>query len=171
MIDPTRSVPPAGEAEPVPTAQEVTDTSSYNAGLTPPAPLEPTSIAPAAEPAMLASFGGYRIVKLLGKGGMGAVYAAEDVALHRTVALKTLMPDLVRRGDARARFSREARAAAAVESDHIVRIYQVGEDRGVPFIAMEYLRGKSLAAWMKTHTPTLPQILKIGYETATGLAA
>jgi WD40 repeat protein/tRNA A-37 threonylcarbamoyl transferase component Bud32 len=116
--------------------------------------------------------GNYRIIKLLGEGGMGAVYEAEDLALKRTVAIKTMRPELASNESARSRFTREARHAGALESDHIVRIYSVGEDRGVPFIAMEFLRGKPLDVWMRNRLPTSPQhILKIGFETALGLAA
>jgi serine/threonine protein kinase/WD40 repeat protein len=135
--------------------------------------LDGPSPVPLAEPVeQPTQLGGYRIQKLLGEGGMGAVYAAVDIALRRPVAIKTMRPELASNESARSRFSREAQAAAAVENDHIVRIYFVGEDRGVPFIAMEYLRGKPLNEWMRKHLPASPQqILKIGYETALGLAA
>src|SRR5262249_13062429 len=88
--------------------------------------------------------GGYRILGVLGEGGMGIVYRAEDEALGRQVALKVLRPEVAADPLARQRFLREARAAAALNHDHILTIYQVGEDRGLPFIAMPLLRGETL---------------------------
>src|SRR6478609_195129 len=67
----------------------------------------------------------YRVLKILGKGGMGMVFMAEDTRLHRVVALKVMLPTIARKAVARDRFLREARATAAIEHDHIVTIYQV----------------------------------------------
>src|SRR3954463_14972618 len=73
---------------------------------------------------------------------------------------------------ARQRFLREAQATAALKHDHIVTIYQVGEDKGVPFLAMEFLTGKSLEEWLRPDCPaSLPEVLTIGKQTARGLAA
>ena len=170
MADSARPDPPPPVGQPDPTRTGPADTPAPGAGATQPAPDTPPDLAPPQRPDELGRLGGYRVLRLLGRGGMGAVYAAEDLALRRPVALKTMRPDLARHDDARVRFLREARAAAAVESDHIVRIYQVGEDGGVPFIAMELLRGRPLDAWMKGHAAAVWQVLKIGYETALGLA-
>ena len=156
---------------PDPTRTGPVDTFAQVPDPTRPSADDPPEFAPAQQPGEIGRLGGYRVLRLLGEGGMGAVYAAEDLALQRPVALKTMKPELARKEAARVRFLREARAAAAVESDHIVRIYQVGEDRGVPFIAMEFLRGKPLDAWMRDHAPSVAQLLKIGHETALGLAA
>jgi WD40 repeat protein/serine/threonine protein kinase len=114
----------------------------------------------------------YRIVKKLGEGGMGAVYQAEDKQLQRFVALKVMKPELAVKSTARERFLREARAAAKLKHDHIVTIYQVGEDGGVPFLAMEYLEGIALDEVLKKDRKlSLAQVLKIGREIALGLAA
>ncbi len=90
--------------------------------------------------------GRYRVLGLLGEGGMGAVYVAEHLMIGRKVALKRLHPELM--GDEKAvkRFQREARAAASIGHEHIVEVLDLGfgED-GAPFLVMEYLRGKSLA--------------------------
>jgi serine/threonine protein kinase len=103
---------------------------------------------------------------------MGMVFVAEDPHLERQVALKVMRPEVARRGGAGKRFSREARLAASINSDHIVTIYQVGEDRGVPFLAMELLQGSTLEAWLTEHSrPAVPDILRIGREIALGLAA
>src|ERR1700739_3974038 len=85
----------------------------------------------------------YRVRKLLGEGGMGLVFHAEDTDLLRPGALKVIRPELAGAPQAAQRFTREARAMAAVKHDHIVTIYEVDEERGVPFLAMEYLRGVS----------------------------
>ncbi|HTU20831.1 MAG TPA: protein kinase [Gemmataceae bacterium] len=116
--------------------------------------------------------GGYRILKVLGSGGMGVVLLAEDAQLQRPVALKVMRPALAANDAARQRFLREARAVAALKHDHIVTIYQVGEDRGVPFLAMEFLEGESLHDRLKCE-PTLPvvEVLRLGVEIAEALAA
>jgi len=116
--------------------------------------------------------GGYRILTVLGAGGMGVVFKAEDPHLKRPVALKAMLPGLALTDSARKRFHREAQAAAAIDHDHIVHIYQVGEDRGVPFIAMQFLQGEPLDARLKReHVLPVADVLRIGRETAEGLAA
>ncbi|OAI41003.1 hypothetical protein AYO40_00545 [Planctomycetaceae bacterium SCGC AG-212-D15] len=116
--------------------------------------------------------GPYRIVKVLGRGGMGVVFQAEDPQLKRPVALKAMKPALVVRESLRKRFLREAQAAAAIKHDHIVTIFQVGEDRGIPYLAMELLEGESLDARIRRKgiLPTA-EVLRTGCEIASGLAA
>src|SRR5262245_34675035 len=99
-------------------------------------------------PGEIGRLGPYRVLELLGAGGMGCVYRAEDVQLQRPVALKILKPQLAHEEDLRKRFLREARAAAQCKNDHIVTIYQVGEDQGTPYLAMEYLDGEGLDHWL-----------------------
>jgi serine/threonine protein kinase/Leucine-rich repeat (LRR) protein len=116
--------------------------------------------------------GGYRILQVLGRGGMGVVFRAEDARLKRTVALKVMLPTLSGDPDLGKRFLREAQAMAAVEHDHVVRIYQVGEDRGVPFLAMEFLRGEPLSERLKRDRLLPPaEVLRVGREIALALAA
>ena len=94
--------------------------------------------------------GDYVILRLLGEGGMGSVYLAEDARLGRKAAVKTMRPELAAEPADRDRFLREARAAAAVEHDHIVPIWQVGEAAdGSPFLAMPFLQGESLDARLR----------------------
>jgi serine/threonine protein kinase len=130
----------------------------------------------------LGRLGSYRILKILGRGGMGLVVQAEDPNLGRLCALKVMLPELARKPEMKERFLREARAAALLEHDNIVPIYQVGEDRGVPFIAMPFLKGASLEDWLEkkgTYQQNgapgkpipVPQILKLGREIARGLGA
>jgi hypothetical protein len=129
-------------------------------------------LAPAEGPDELGRLGPYRIRRVLGSGGMGIVFQAEDPQLDRAVALKVMKPALAAIADARERFLREARAMAAVKSDHVVTIYQVGEDRGVPYLAMELLQGESMDRWLaRGHRPGVPEVLRLGREMAQGLAA
>ena len=128
-------------------------------------------LAPPQGPGEMGRLGGYRVLRLLGVGGMGAVYQAEDVALRRHVALKTMKPSAASQPGIRDRFLREARAAAALSHDHIVPIFQVGEDRGVPFLAMPLLHGEMLEDRLK-RVGRLPvaDALRIAREAAEGLA-
>jgi hypothetical protein len=117
-------------------------------------------------------FGGYGILRLLGRGGMGLVFEARDPGLDRRVALKVLGPETAAHPTGRGRFLREARAAAALQHDHVVTIHQVGEDRGLPFFVMPLLRGETLDARLgRVGRLPLPETLRIGREIAEGLAA
>jgi WD40 repeat protein len=128
-------------------------------------------LAPAQGPDELGRLGVYRVLRLLGAGGMGMVYQAEDTQLQRVVALKVMKPEVAKNATARERFLREARAAARLRSDHVVTIHQVGEDHRVVFLAMEFLEGMSLEDWLKKgRRPTLAQALRIGRQIALGLA-
>ncbi|MFO0822523.1 MAG: protein kinase [Gemmataceae bacterium] len=116
--------------------------------------------------------GAYRVLGKLGAGGMGTVFRAEDPVLRRQIALKVMLPQFAAQPDSKARFLREARAQAAVDHDHIVAIYQVGEEGDAPFIAMPLLKGESLADRLKTN-PVLAveEAARIAREMAMGLAA
>lgn len=120
---------------------------------------------------------GYRLVRRIGSGGMGVVYEAEDEQLQRRVAVKFMAAHLATDEAARERFLREARAAAAVQSDHVVAIYHVGlatrfEAHAVPYLVMPLLAGETLEAVCRRN-PSLPiaEVIRIGFETAQGLAA
>ncbi|HEY7308093.1 MAG TPA: serine/threonine-protein kinase [Gemmataceae bacterium] len=120
----------------------------------------------------LGRLGPYRVLEVLGSGGMGVVFRAEDPQLQRPVALKVMRPALAANTSARQRFLREARAAASIKHDHIVSIYQVDEDRDVPFLAMEHLEGESLDDRLKRESKlSQDDALRIGREIAEGLEA
>lgn len=90
--------------------------------------------------------GKYRVDSLLGRGGMGVVAAGVQLELERPVAIKFLRPNLAQAARPSQRFAREARAIAKMRSEHVVRVFDVGEEQGVPFIVMERLNGNDLAA-------------------------
>jgi Leucine-rich repeat (LRR) protein len=152
------------------------DTQALNS-LTPLSPADATQetydfLRPPEGPGELGRLGPYRVLKVLGAGGMGVVFHAEDTQLKRPVALKALRPGLAASPTARQRFLREAQATAAVKHDHIVTIYQVGQERDVPFLAMELLPGETLDDRLKREGRLpLAEVLRIGGETAEGLAA
>lgn len=129
-------------------------------------------LAPPQQPDELGRLGTYRILKILGHGGMGVVYLAEDTKLKRRVAIKAMLPKLAASSSAGQRFLREAQTMASLKHDHIVTIYQVDEDRGVPFLAMEFLLGQPLDQRLATETRLpLKEIVRIGREMAEGLGA
>jgi serine/threonine protein kinase/Tol biopolymer transport system component len=112
----------------------------------------------------------YRIVDKLGGGGMGVVWKAEDLTLHRLVALKFLSPEL---SDAQAvdRFMREARAAAALNHPNICAIYEVGEHQGAPFLCMELMEGVTLRERLEGRAAGLTQLLDWSCQAADALDA
>jgi serine/threonine protein kinase/tetratricopeptide (TPR) repeat protein len=117
-----------------------------------------------------ARLGHYAITKRLGQGGMGVVYAARDERLHRTVAVKTMAP-VATDETARLRFWREARAAASVNHPNICQIYEIGEDQGQLFIAMELLEGTPLSEQLKHGPMRVADTVSIGLGMLAALSA
>ena len=111
----------------------------------------------------------YRIMEPIGAGGMGAVYKAYDKKLQRVVALKLLPPEYIAQQDRRRRFFQEARAASALNHPHILTVYEVGEDDGKPYIAMEYVEGDTLRQKIRARTLQLKETLDISIQIAEGL--
>jgi urea transport system substrate-binding protein len=128
-------------------------------------------LAPPTGPDELGWLANYRVLKIVGRGGMGVVLRAEDTHLQRIVALKVILPEIAANSLARERFLREARACAALKSDHVVTIYQVGQDRDTPYLAMEFLEGESLEDRLKKGERfSWTEVCRIGREAAAGLA-
>ncbi len=116
--------------------------------------------------------GPYRVTGMLGKGGMGQVFRAEDGRLKRSVALKVMNKRFAATANSRKRFVEEARSMAAVHHDNVATIFEVGIKAGTPFMAMEMLKGKTLAAWIAERGQfDVQEVLKLAGEVAAGLSA
>jgi hypothetical protein len=136
---------------------------------------EPTDLrflAPVSKPGLLGQLGPYEVQTTLGRGGFGIVLKGFDERLHRVVAIKVLSPAYSANGAARARFLREARAAAAVKNEHVVGIYDVQGDADPPYLVMEYIEGVSLQDKLDRHgAASVKEILRVGMQIAEGLEA
>ena len=185
-LDEMRTLPPApGPAAPTPAAsQGDANSPPTNPSLSKPDAtqgLKPDSdhdssltdfLAPPQADDELGRLGEYRILKILGHGGMGVVFLGEDSKLRRKVAIKAMLPHLAQSKSSQQRFLREARSAATLEHDHIVAIHHVGEDRGAPYIVMPFLKGEPLDERLKRDEPiSLSEMLRIGREVAEALNA
>ncbi|MCA9719261.1 MAG: serine/threonine protein kinase, partial [Myxococcales bacterium] len=111
---------------------------------------------------------GYRLLRPIGRGGMGRVYLGFEGALARNVALKFLSPEILREPEAHERFRVEARAIARAQHPNVVTIYRVGEQRGLPYIAYEFVRGRTLDA---LESMSWQRLLTLAIGCARGLAA
>ncbi len=121
---------------------------------------------------VLGQLGGYDVIAVIGRGGMGIVLKAFDRDLKRFVAIKVLSPHLAHSSVARKRFAREAQAAAAVVHPHVIAIHHVQPTGRLPFLIMPLLAGESLAQRLKARGPLeLTEVLRIAMQAAGGLAA
>jgi serine/threonine protein kinase/predicted ATPase len=135
-------------------------------------PVSLSFLSPAVERDELGRLAHYRVLNVLGQGGMGVVLRAEDTHLQRPVALKVIRPEVAQTPRNRERFLREARAMAQVRSDHVVTVYQVGQADDVCYLAMELLEGEPLDRWLeRVVPPPIDEGVRIGREIAVALAA
>jgi YVTN family beta-propeller protein len=116
-------------------------------------------------------FAAYRIESLIGRGGMGVVYLAEDPRLDRRVALKVLMPSLAGSASFRSRFDRESKLAASLDHPHIIPIYEAGEADGRLYLAMRYVEGTDLKALLQKEPPSAERMVAIIDQVADALDA
>ncbi|HEV7842641.1 MAG TPA: protein kinase [Pyrinomonadaceae bacterium] len=115
--------------------------------------------------------GRYEIRKPIGSGGMGEVYMAQDVRLERTVALKTLPEGVSSDQQRMRRFEQEARAASALNHPNVTHIYEIEEENGYHFIAMEYIEGSTLRQHMAASPLRLHEALDIAQQITAALSA
>jgi serine/threonine protein kinase len=123
-------------------------------------------------PDILGMLGNYEVEEVIGQGGMGIVLKAFDPALHRPVAIKVMAAAIAGSASARQRFTREAKAAAAVCHEHIVTVHGVFETDGLPYLVMQYIEGESVQTRLdRCGALELMDVVRIGLQTASGLAA
>lgn len=120
---------------------------------------------------MIRQISHYRVLERVGSGGMGTVWAAEDINLQRRVALKFLSEDLAGNPQALERFKLEARAASSLNHPNICTIYEVGEAEGEHFIAMEFIEGEPLDRYLERHRLELQELLDLAIQIADALDA
>jgi tetratricopeptide (TPR) repeat protein len=132
--------------------------------------MAPDESPPRARSSLPSKIGRYRILDRVGRGAMGVVYAARDDAMGRNVAVKVLMADLESDPETRARFYREAQAAAGLLHPNIITIYDAGEDQGRSYIAMQLLEGWPLATYLKQSDAALVVKLDLMIQMCEGLA-
>src|ERR1043165_2796332 len=116
------------------------------------------------------TLGHYRILEKIGSGGMGEVYKARDTRLNRVVAIKVLPQDKVANVERKRRFIQEAQSASALNHPNIVVIYDINEENGVDYIAMEYIAGRPLDAAIPRQGMRLNEALRVAASIAEGLA-
>ncbi|MCE9529778.1 MAG: serine/threonine protein kinase [Planctomycetes bacterium] len=160
--------PATGQTIDAPAARDTKTTATFD----PKAKDEFSFLTPSDQPGMLGQFGSFQIVEVLGRGGMGCVFRAYDPQLLRHIALKVMHEQIGSTQNGRDRFLREARAAAGLQHDHVVPVYQVGEHNSVPFIVLPLLQGETLDSRLKRQ-PVLPvgELVQLAKEAAAGLAA
>ncbi|MCI0683734.1 MAG: serine/threonine protein kinase [Gemmataceae bacterium] len=165
--------PTAAPADP--TLSRLLERMHEGCGLVPAAPVEPPDLyflSPSSRPDILGTLGGYEVQEVIGQGGMGVVLKAYEPALHRLVAIKVLAAAVAGSATARRRFTREAKAAAAVCHDHIVAVHGVHEIDGLPYLVMQYVGGESLQERLdRTGPMAVPDVVRVGAQIASGLAA
>ena len=121
------------------------------------------------EPTVGSIFAGHRIEAVAGRGGMGVVFRATDLALERPVALKLIAADAAQDPVFRARFEHECRAAAAIDHPHAVEVFHAGEVDGVLYVTMRYVEGTDLGALLAEGKPLAPE-RAVGHRRAGGRA-
>ena len=115
------------------------------------------------------SLGAYKIISVLGAGGMGKVYLAHDTRLNRKVALKVLPPDLIDSHERITRFEQEAQAASSINHPNIITIHEIGAEGDLHFIAMEFIEGETLRSRLQTRPIEIGETLNIGTQIAAAL--
>jgi len=118
---------------------------------------------------MFEKLGKFEIKRVLGNGAMGEVYLGVDPSIGREVAIKTILPSAAQGGEAKERFAREARAAGVLNHPNLVTIYEFGEDQGVLYIAMEYVKGHDLEELLQDHSLSRSESLELLAQVCDGL--